>query len=186
MGSSLIHGRYLLCRATGRDAVEMFDDAALFQREGEIVEIGSYETLKMRHPDVPEVGTREHLVMPGLVNAHHHVGVTHPLAGCMDGPLELWLSEVWARRDVDPYLDTLWGAVQLLRSGVTTVMHNVVRWIVPAGDALLGVSDRILQGYREAGMRVAYSIGMKEQNLITYGDDAGERAHSARGRGDVR
>ena len=172
MGSSLVHGRYLLCRATGRDAVEMFEDAALFQREGEIVEIGPYETLRSRHPDVPEVGTREHLVMPGLVNAHHHVGVTHPLAGCMDGPLELWLSEVWARRDVDPYLDTLWGAVQLLRSGVTTVMHNVVRWIVPAGDALLGVSDRILEGYREAGMRVAYSIGMKEQNLITYGDDA--------------
>ena len=62
------------------------------------------------------MGSAQHLVMPGLVNAHHHIGVTHPLGGCMDGSLELWLSEVWARRDVDPYLDTLWGATQLLRS----------------------------------------------------------------------
>ena len=109
--------------------------------------------------------------MPGLVNAHHHLGVSHPIAGCMDGSLELWLSEVWARRDVDPYLDTLWGATQLLRSGVTTVMHNVVRWIVPSGDSLLSVSDAVLRGYREAGMRVAYSVGMKQHNLVAYGSD---------------
>ena len=89
----------------------------------------------------------------------------------MDGSLELWLSEVWARRDVDPYLDTLWGATQLLRSGVTTVMHNVVRWIVPSGDSLLSVSDAVLRGYREAGMRVAYSVGMKQHNLVAYGSD---------------
>ena len=196
MSTSLIRGRYLVCRATGRDAVEMFEDAALFQREGEIVEIGPYDALKARHPDAAEIGTRDHLVMPGLVNAHHHIGVTHPIAGCLDGPLELWLTEVWARRDVDPYLDTLWGACQLLRSGVTTVMHNVVRWIVPAGDALLGVSERILAAYREAGMRVAYSIGMKEHNVIAYGDDETipsraacdslERARPAHRRGPLR
>jgi cytosine/adenosine deaminase-related metal-dependent hydrolase len=149
----------------------MHEDAALFQRDGEIVDLGSYASLKSRYADMPEVGGPAHLVMPGLVNAHHHIGVAHPLAGCMDGSLELWLSEVWARRDVDPYLDTLWGATQLLRSGVTTVMHNVVRWIVPSGDNLLGVSDAILRGYRKAGMRVAYSIGMKEHNLVAYGSD---------------
>ena len=171
MSSSLIRGRYILSRATGRDSIEMFEDAALFQLDGVIVEIGPYDALKARHSNAREIGSRDHLVMPGLVNAHHHIGVTHPVAGCMDGSLELWLAEVWARRDVDPYLDTLWGAVQLLRSGVTTVMHNVVRWIVPSGDHLLGVSEAILRGYQEAGMRVAYSIGMKEHNFVTYGSD---------------
>lgn len=171
MSASLIRGRYILTRAQGRDSIEMFEDAALFQRDGEIVEIGVYTDLKSRYPDVPELGTSQHLVMPGLVNAHHHLGVSHPIAGCMDGSLELWLSEVWARRDVDPYLDTLWGATQLLRSGVTTVMHNVVRWVVPSGDGLLGVSDAILRGYQKAGMRAAYSISMKEHNLVTYGSD---------------
>jgi cytosine/adenosine deaminase-related metal-dependent hydrolase len=170
-GASLIRGRHVVCRATGPDAVEVLEDGALLQRDGAIAAVGSYDELRRRHADVPEVGSREHLVMPGLVNAHHHVGVTHPLVGCLDGPLELWLSEVWARRDVDPYLDTLWGAVQLLRSGVTTVMHNLVRWMPPAGDALLETSAEILRGYREAGLRVAYSVGMKEHNRIVYGDD---------------
>jgi 5-methylthioadenosine/S-adenosylhomocysteine deaminase len=171
MSASLIHGRYLLTRARDRRSIEILEDGAILQRDGEIVEIGRYETLQSRHPDVQAIGSRRHLVMPGLVNAHHHIGVTHSLAGCMDGPLELWLAEVWARRDIDPWLDTLWGATQLLRSGVTTVMHNVVRWIVPSGDGLLEVSDAILRGYRKAGLRVAYSIGMKERNLFAYGDD---------------
>lgn len=171
MSATLIRGKYLLCRATGRDSIELYEDAALFQRDGEILEIGPYRALKDSHSEVPELGSAQHLVMPGLVNAHHHVGVSHPIAGCMDGSLELWLSEVWARRDVDPYLDTLWGATQLLRSGVTTVMHNVVRWIVPSGDGLLAVSDAVLRGYQTAGMRVAYSISMKEHNLIAYGSD---------------
>lgn len=171
MSSSLIRGRYILTRAKDRHSIEMLEDAALLQRDGEIVDMGPYRTLKPRYADAPEVGSQAHLVMPGLVNAHHHIGVTHPVAGCMDGPLELWLAEVWARRDVEPYLDTLWGATQLLRSGVTTVMHNVVRWIVPSGDNLLEVSDAILRGYRKAGMRVAYSVGMKEHNLVTYGSD---------------
>jgi cytosine/adenosine deaminase-related metal-dependent hydrolase len=171
MPASLIRGRHVLCRVTGPDGVEMLEDGALLQRDGEIVEIGPADGLRRRHPDVPEIGSRDHLVIPGLVNAHHHVGVAHPLLGCLDGPLELWLAEVWARRDVDPYLDTLWGAALLLRSGVTTVMHNLVRWIPPAGEALLEDTDRILRGYREAGLRVAYSVAMKEQNRIVYGDD---------------
>ena len=171
MSATLIRGKYLVCRATGRDSIALYEDAAMFQRDGEILEIGPYRTLKASHSEVPELGSAQHLVMPGLVNAHHHLGVSHPIAGCMDGSLELWLSEVWARRDVDPYLDTLWGATQLLRSGVTTVMHNVVRWIVPSGDSLLSVSDAVLRGYREAGMRVAYSVGMKQHNLVAYGSD---------------
>lgn len=186
MSTSLIRGKYILCAAR-RDGVEMLEDAAILQRDGEIVALGKYELLKRESRDVPELGTNEHLVMPGLVNAHHHIGVTHPLAGCMDDALELWLAEVWARRDVDPYLDTLWGAAQLLRSGVTTVMHNVVRWIVPSGDALLGVTDAVLRGYRDAGMRVAYSIGMKEQNLVAYGsDEAFLRGLPATLAGDLR
>ena len=171
MNTSLIRGRYVITRVAGPDTAEVIDDAAILQRDGEIVEIGPAAGVRARHPDVPEIGSRDHLVIPGLVNAHHHVGVASTLLGCLDGPLELWLTEMFARRDVDPYLDTLWGAMLLLRSGVTTVMHNVVRWIPPAGDPLLRDTERILTAYGEAGLRVAYSVAMKEQNRVVYGDD---------------
>lgn len=171
MTESLIHGRYVVCGVAGPDEVRMIEDGAIFQRDGEIVEIGDGAELRRRHPGVPEMGSRDHLVMPGLVNAHHHVGVASTLLGCGDGPLELWLTEMLGRRDVDSYLDTLWGSMLLLRSGVTTVMHNVVRWIPPPGEPLLEDSRQILTAYAEAGVRVAYSVAMKEVNRIVYGDD---------------
>lgn len=170
MTQSLIRGRYVVCRTTGND-VDMLEDGAILQRGGEIVEIGPAAALRRRYPDVRETGSRDHLVLPGLVNAHHHVGVASTLLGCLDGPLETWLTDMFARRDVDPYLDTLWGSMLLLRSGVTTVMHNVVRWIPPPGDPLLHDTERILAAYKDAGLRVAYSVAMKEQNRVVYGDD---------------
>lgn len=171
MPSSLVRGRYIFGRAAGATAVGVLQDAAVFQRDGEILEIGRYAELRARHPQVPEIGSDHHFVIPGMVNAHHHGNFSTCQTGCADGPLELWLSDMWARRDMDLYLDALVCCVQLLESGVTTVMHNHVRWIPPAGRSLSADANRILQAYKDAGMRVAFSIGMKEQNRIVYADD---------------
>ena len=59
--------------------------------------------------------------MPGFVNSHHHVGLTPFQLGSPDHPLELWFASRMAARDVDPYLDTLYG--DMLQSGITTVQH---------------------------------------------------------------
>ena len=64
------------------------------------------------------------IVIPGLVNAHHHVGLTPFQLGALDAPLETWVIARMANRDVDPYLDTLYCAMQMIESGITTVMHN--------------------------------------------------------------
>ncbi|PYM06695.1 MAG: amidohydrolase [Candidatus Rokuibacteriota bacterium] len=168
---SLIRGRYLLQKSEPPETTHLVDDAAVFQRDGVIVEVGPYAELRARHPETRELGSRHHLVMPGLVNAHHHGGLSNRLLGCADGPLELWLSEMWARRDVDPYLDTLWGCLHFLRSGVTTVMHNYVRWVPPAADTLAASAGGILRAYAEAGLRVAFSVAMRDQRRIVYTDD---------------
>jgi cytosine/adenosine deaminase-related metal-dependent hydrolase len=169
MPESLIRGRYLLQDAD--PDVHLIEDGALFQRDGLVLEVGPYVELRRRHPSVEELGSPRHLVMPGLVNAHHHGGLSSWLLGCADGPLELWLAEMWARRDVDPYLDTLWSAWRLMRAGVTTVMHNYVRWILPAGEALAADADRILRAHGEAGLRAAFSIGMRDRHRVVYGDE---------------
>ncbi len=171
MPASLIRGRYIVLKTSPPDRVDMLENGALLQRDGLIVEVGAHADLAARHPDVPEIGSSRHLVMPGLVNSHHHGGLSNCLLGCGDAPLELWLSEMWARRDVDPYLDALWGCLLLLRSGVTTVMHNHVRWIPPAGRALADDAERILRAYADAGLRVAFSIAMKERRRVVYADD---------------
>jgi cytosine/adenosine deaminase-related metal-dependent hydrolase len=172
MAASLVRGKYILCKANGTHDVEIIQDAGLFQRDGEILEIGRYDDLKLRRPEVPEVGSGHHLILPGLVNAHHHGTLPLSLTGCPDLPLELWLSTRWAQRDIDPYLATLYCCMELMESGVTTVMHNHVRWIPPAGRSLVEEANRVIQAYKDAGMRVAFSIAMKDQDRIAYGDDA--------------
>ncbi|MGY8995407.1 MAG: amidohydrolase family protein, partial [Alphaproteobacteria bacterium] len=123
MPSSLIRSRYLITHAVSPTEANVIDDGAVLQRDGKIVEIGTFEDLQARH-DVDEVlGGPDCVITPGFVNAHHHLGLTPVQHGCQDLPLELWFASMIQQRDVDPYLDTLYSAFELIASGVTTVQH---------------------------------------------------------------
>ena len=69
------------------------------------------------------LGSPDHVVVPGFVNGHHHVGLTPFQLGSPDYALELWFASRMAARGVDPYLDTLYSAFEMLESGITTVQH---------------------------------------------------------------
>ena len=92
MPSSLIRSRYVVARAVGRDRAEVLEDAAIFQQDGVIREIGPYEALRQRHRADQILGSPDHVVLPGFVNAHHHVGLTPFQLGSPDLPLELWFA----------------------------------------------------------------------------------------------
>ena len=74
MTSTLVRGKYVICKITGPSSAEVIYDGAVLQQEGEIVEVGSYEELRSRNPNVDVVGSSHYVVMPGLVNDHFHVG----------------------------------------------------------------------------------------------------------------
>src|SRR5688572_15044813 len=123
MSSSLVRGKYVICKAAGRDSAEVIADGAVFQRDGIIVEVGDYGELARRHRADETLGSDHHIVLPGLVNSHHHVGLTPFQLGSPDLPLELWFASRLRLRDVDLYLDTLYSAFEMIQSGVTTVQH---------------------------------------------------------------
>jgi len=52
------------------------------------------------------------VLLPGFVNAHHHVGMTPVQLGSPDMPLELWFITRLVMKRVDPYLDTLYSALR--------------------------------------------------------------------------
>jgi 5-methylthioadenosine/S-adenosylhomocysteine deaminase len=170
MASSLIRGRYVVARAVGRDEAEVLEDAAVFQRDGVIQDIGPYETLRGRHQADEALGTADHVVLPGFVNGHHHVGLTPFQLGSPDYPLELWFASRLAARAVDPYLDTLYSAFEMLESGITTVQH-LHGWRGAPASRVREIADRILQAYRDIGMRVSYSYMLRDQNRLTYEAD---------------
>jgi 5-methylthioadenosine/S-adenosylhomocysteine deaminase len=156
---------------TGTDArgePRVVEDGAVYYANGEIAEVGPYAELAARHRPEEVIGSRDHAVLPGLVNTHHHVGLTPFQLGSPDHPLELWLASRVAARDVDPYLDTLYSAFEMIESGVTTVQHlHGMRWgpvsVWPSRAA------RVLEAYRDLGMRVSYAFGIRDQNHLVYG-----------------
>jgi 5-methylthioadenosine/S-adenosylhomocysteine deaminase len=167
MPSSLIRGRSVICRAIDRDQVEMIDDGAIFQQDGKIVEIGKYEDLAAKYQPDQVVGSPNHVVLPGFVNCHHHVGLTPFQLGSLDYPLELWFASRFAARDVNFYLDTLYSAFEMVESGITTVQH-IHGWRPGPSSSWPGVADQILTAYRDIGMRAAYCFALRDQNHFVY------------------
>ena len=170
MAASLIRGRYVVVRAQGRDGAEVLEDAAVFQQDGVIREIGPYEVLRARHRADEVLGSADHVVLPGFVNAHHHVGLTPFQLGSPDHPLELWFASRLGARAVDPYLDTLYSAFEMLESGITTVQH-IHGWRGAPASRIREIADRILRAYEDVGMRVSYSYMLRDQNRLAYEAD---------------
>lgn len=69
-----------------------------------------------RYPDAERLGSENSLVFLGLVNTHHHGwGVSNYQMGAADDYLELWLSEIWSRKPVDTFLDSMWADMRNIR-----------------------------------------------------------------------
>lgn len=97
------------------------------------------------------------IVMPGLVNAHLHSSDHFNKGGFDNLPLELWvlyLRPIFSGFNHTPdeiYLRTLLGSIEMIRTGTTSVIDDVVQF--PALDEKN--LDMIFKGYEKAGIRAA-------------------------------
>ena len=184
MASTLVRGKYVICKITSADSAEVVSDGAVLQQDGEIIEVGNYDDLSVRYPDVPVIGGPGYVAMPGLVNDHFHVGLTPFQLGAPDLPLEMWSLARIGSRYVDHYLDQLYGAVQMIESGTTTVqaIHSTGRGY-PSVD--LEVADKVVKAYQDSGMRVSYAPTIADQNSMVVGLDGGEADFAAQLPGDL-
>src|SRR5690606_18992708 len=133
---------------------------AILQKDGVIVEIGSFKELAARFPDVPVYGSEDHVILPGFVNSHHHVGMTPLQLGSPDHALELWFASRMSARDLDRYLDTLYSAFEMIASGITTVQH-IHGWMPGPLAQIRSASLQVLKAYRDIGMRASYCYAVR-------------------------
>ncbi len=169
MATTLTRGKYVLTRADLNGNSVVLTDAAVVQTDGSIVAVGSYDDMRAQHPDAEVVGNGRQFLMPGLVNAHHHGrGLSGLLLGQPDGGLETWINHAWGRRSVEPYNMMCYTLLNLIRSGVTTVMFNQS---ATARDIVWDEAQANLRALREAGLRTAFSLAFKNQCYLVYGND---------------
>jgi len=155
--------------ADGRMRLEQ--DAGIVVREGAIVEIGPASAVVAANPHLPRFGSGRMIAMPGLVNSHHHFGLTPLMLGVPFAPLELWLPRFRAMRQIGPRLDTLYSAIEMLESGTTAVYH-IQSGLVGTPADWETTTTEMLSAYTGIGMRVGYSFMMRDRNLLAYEDDA--------------
>lgn len=170
MTAMLVTADHVLTGFAADGTPQIIADGAIVVEGASISAIGKAADLRRTFPETCEIGGRGRVAIPGLINGHHHVGVTPFQLGARDQPLELWFPERLVMRDVDPRLDTLYSAFEMIASGVTTVQHLHSR--APGDvDAVVVHASAIIGAYREIGMRVSYSFALRDQNRMIYAAD---------------
>ena len=169
MKTSLVRGRWLISDPALLPTDGGIEDGAVIVADDTIAEVGTYDALKSRFPDAEEFGSDSFIAIPGLVNAHDHGrGLPAYRVGMADDYLEPWILDFWRLHPLDVRLDTLYSAIKLLKSGVTTVVHSgyLRDWSQPEPEA-----DASLAGYIESGIRIAYAPFAMDQNTFVYQND---------------
>ncbi|MCV3273445.1 amidohydrolase family protein [Roseobacter sinensis] len=170
MSAQIITARWIVTGTDDDGQTRTLDDAALVHDAGAILAVGPADEIRQAYPQAQVTSYPRHLIMPGLVNAHHHIGLTPLQMGAPDSPLEHWFAARLAMRKIDPYLDTLYSAFEMIASGVTTVQH-IQGWAVGNIDAVTGSAEEVLRAYDDIGMRVSYCYSVREQNRFVYEAD---------------
>jgi len=143
-------------------------DGAVFARDGVIEAVGATVQLPADADEV--IDARGQVVIPGLVNTHHHFyqTLTRALPAAQDAELFTWLKTlypVWAKLTPEmAYVSTQTAMSELLLSGCTTSSDHL--YLFPNGTRL----DDTIEAAREIGMRFhaargAMSVGESKGGL---------------------
>ena len=133
------------------DAGTEISGGGLFAVDGFIQQTGPTDEL----PDTADevVDLRNHVVMPGLINTHHHFyqTLTRAVPGAQDAGLFDWLRTlypIWARMTPDHVrISTTTALAELALSGCTTSSDHL--YVFPNGSSL----DDQIEGASSVGVR---------------------------------
>jgi len=135
-----------------------------------IKDIGKYQEIKSCYPNAREIGGDQFLIIPGLINGHSHGrGLTTFQRGTIDNTLESWILGTQKQKPIPVYDDVSFSAARLLKSGVTTTMHN---HIVRDQSQYEKEFYDALKAYNQSGMRVLFCPSIRNDNLFVYGNNS--------------
>ncbi len=133
------------------------EGGGLFIRDGFIEHVGFTSDLPTRADEVLDL--KGHIVLPGLINTHHHFyqTLTRAVPAGQDANLFNWLNThypIWARMlPEDIYISTQTALAELALSGCTTASDHL--YLFPNGSKL----DDEIAAAIEIGMRMHASRG---------------------------
>lgn len=132
-------------------------DGGLFIQDGIIAQVGTTDSLPVTADEV--IDLRHHIVLPGLINTHHHFyqTLTRAVPAAQNANLFNWLKTlypIWARmQPEDIYISTQTALAELALSGCTTASDHL--YLYPNGSKL----DDEIAAAKAIGIRLHASRG---------------------------
>ena len=142
--------RHIELLATFDDARREIADGALLVRDNVIARVGTTAELEDVVAD-EVINLAGHIVMPGMVNTHHHMYQNLTRVMVQDDELFVWLRTlypIWARLDDDAvHASARVAMAELILSGCTTSSDHL--YILPNNSSV----DAEIHAAREMGLR---------------------------------
>jgi cytosine/adenosine deaminase-related metal-dependent hydrolase len=154
---------------TMNDSRQEIRNGGLLVRDNVIEQVGTTQELPATADEVLDLQGR-YLVLPGLINTHHHFyqTLTRVIPAAQDGSLFTWLQTlypIWANLTAEGvYISAQMAAAELLLSGCTTASDHL--YIFP-NDCTLDDEIRAMQaiGMRFHASRGSMSVGESQGGL---------------------
>ena len=160
--TSAIEARWIAPVVSGE---RLFERATVIVQDEKIIDVLPTEAARQKYPDAKVVALDEHILIPGLINAHAHAAMSLMRGLADDLPLMPWLQEhIWpveqqfvSERFVRD--GTLLASAEMLRGGTTTFNDM---YFYPNGAA---------EAISQAGIRA--NLGLVVLDFpTTYANDA--------------
>lgn len=167
MRSLLIKNARLII--TMDDNGRQLENGAIFVQDQAIQWLGSSDKIPDGYQQADQIiDATDKVILPGLINTHHHLYQTLTRALAPDSGLFAWLKTlypIWARMDGEAvYISALIGMAELILSGCTTASDHL--YLFPNG-ARLDDEIRAAQelGFRFHAARGSMSLGESDGGL---------------------
>lgn len=137
------------------------ENAAIYARDGWIEQVGLTSEIPQAADEIVDLS--DHVVIPGLVNTHHHLyqTLTRVVPGAQNAGLFDWLRTlypIWARMGPDHVrVATTLGLAELALSGCTTAFDHHYLW--PNGSSI----DDQVEG--AAGLNIRFHVSRGSMSL---------------------
>ena len=142
---SLIHARWII---PVNDGPEVLEHHSLAIRDGRILAILPRDVADIRFQARQETRLDAHALIPGLVNAHGHAGMTLLRGVADDQPLHTWLQEhIWP-------LEQRWVSEEFVHDGSQLAMAEMLRGGTTCFADMYFVPNAVARAAQQANIRV--------------------------------
>ena len=156
---------------------EVIEGGSVYVEDARIMEVGHFHENRYKADQVLDAGGR--LVMPGLINAHHHLYSTFACGFSPPGkPAEnfkeilehLWWKLDYALTEEDVYYSALLPLIDCVKHGVTTIIDHHA-----SPSCRDGSLDVIEKAVREVGINASLCYEVSDRNVEGGGVEENER-----------